>query len=60
MRRAKTAGKKLAMTKRSGAGARRLKGVQIKTKRMGVGGKSSASPRKSSAPLKSKTIKPKK
>ena len=57
---AKIAGKKLGIRKRSGAGSRRLKGVQIKTKRMGVGGKSSASPRKSSAPLKSKTIKPKK
>ena len=57
---AKIAGKKLGIRKRSGAGSRRLKGVQIKTKRMGVGGKSSASQRKSSAPLKSKTIKPKK
>ena len=57
---AKIAGKKLGIRKRSGAGSRRLKGVQIKTKRMGVGGKSSPSPRKSSAPLKSKTIKPKK
>ena len=57
---AKIAGKKLGIRKRSGAGSRRLKGVQIKTKRMGVGGKSSASPRKSSKPLKSKTIKPKK
>ena len=57
---AKIAGKKMGIRKRSGAGSRRLKGVQIKTKRMGVGGKSSASPRKSSAPLKSKTIKPKK
>ena len=57
---AKIAGKKLGIRKRSGAGSRRLKGVQIKTKRMGVGGKSSATPRKSSKPLKSKTIKPKK
>ena len=57
---AKIAGKKLGIRKRSGAGSRRLKGVQIKTKRMGVGGKGTASPRKSSAPLKSKTIKPKK
>ena len=58
--RAKVAGKKMGIRKRSGAGSRRLKGVQIKTKRMGVGGKGTASPRKSSAPLKSKTIKPKK
>ena len=58
--RAKVAGKKMGIRKRSGAGSRRLKGVQIKTKRMGVGGKSTATPRKSSAPLKSKTIKPKK
>ena len=58
--RAKVAGKKMGIRKRSGAGSRRLKGVQIKTKRMGVGGKSSATPRKSSKPLKSKTIKPKK
>ena len=57
---AKIAGKKMGIRKRSGAGSRRLKGVQIKTKRMGVGGKSTATPRKSSAPLKSKTIKPKK
>ena len=57
---AKIAGKKMGIRKRSGAGSRRLKGVQIKTKRMGVGGKGTASPRKSSAPLKSKTIKPKK
>ena len=57
---AKIAGKKLGIRKRSGAGSRRLKGVQIKTKRMGVGGKSTTTPRKSSKPLKSKTIKPKK
>ena len=36
---AKTAGKKLAVTKRSRAGSRRLKGVQLKTKRTGRGGK---------------------
>ena len=57
---AKIAGKKMGIRKRSGAGSRRLKGVQIKTKRMGVGGKGTVTPRKSSAPLKSKTIKPKK
>ena len=57
---AKIAGKKMGIRKRSGAGSRRLKGVQIKTKRMGVGGKGTVAPRKSSKPLKSKTIKPKK
>ena len=36
---AKTAGKKLAVTKRSRPGSRRLKGVQLKTKRTGRGGK---------------------
>ena len=50
----------MGIRKRSGAGSRRLKGVQIKTKRMGVGGKGTVAPRKSSKPLKSKTIKPKK
>ena len=50
---AKIAGKKLAITKRSRAGSKRLKGIQIKTKRMGVGGKGARSP------LKSKTVKPK-
>ena len=36
---AKQAGKKLAVTKRSRAGSRRLKGVQLKTKKTGRGGK---------------------
>ncbi len=58
--RAKLAGKKLGITKRSRASAKRLKGVQIKTKRAGVGGKSGAPLRRSSAPLKSKTIRPRK
>jgi len=54
MIKAKIAGKKLGITKRSRAGSKRLKGIQIKTKRMGVGGKGAR-------PLqKSKTIKPKK
>ena len=57
---AKIAGKKLGIRKRSGAGSRRLKGVQIKTKRMGVGGRSGAPLRRSSAPLKSRTIRPRK
>ena len=57
---AKTSGKKLGITKRSRAGAQRLKGIQIKTKRMGVGGKSGAPLRRSSAPLKSRTIRPRK
>ena len=56
---AKIAGKKLGITKRSGAGSRRLKGVQIK-KRKGtqpIHGKSS---RSGSRPLqKSRTVKPK-
>ena len=57
---AKTAGVKLARQKRSGAGSLRLKGAQIRTKRQGKGGKSTSAPRKSSGPVKSKTIKPKK
>ena len=49
---AKIAGKKLGITKRSRAGSKRLKGVQIKTKRMGKGGTGSK-------PLqKSKIVKP--
>ena len=53
MIKAKIAGKKLGITKRSRAGSKRLKGIQIKTKRMGAGGKGTR-------PLqKSKTIKPK-
>ena len=57
---AKIAGKKLGITKRSRAGAQRLKGIQIKTKRMGVSGRSGAPLRRSSAPLKSRTIRPRK
>ena len=52
------AGKKLAQTKRSGAGARRLAGVQIKKR--GQKGKSLAPKMKSSKPVKSQTIKPRK
>ena len=55
---ARVAGKKLAQTKRSGAGSKRLKGVQIK-KQSQKG--SSTAPRARAKPLlKSKTIKPKK
>ncbi len=57
---AKTAGKKLAQTKRSGAGSRRLKGVQIK-KRKGSQPRHGKGPRSGSRPLmKSKTVKSKK
>ena len=55
---ARVAGKKLAQTKRSGAGARRLAGVQIKKR--GQKGKSLAPKMKSSKPVKSQTIKPRK
>ena len=55
---AKIAGKKLAQTKRSGAGSRRLKGVQIK-KRSKMG-KSVAPKLKARAPVQSKILKPKK
>ena len=56
---AKQAGKKLGITKRSGAGSRRLKSVQIKkTKGSAPGlGKARTGARK---PLKSKIVKPKK
>ena len=57
---AKIAGKKLGITKRARGGSKRLKGIQIKTKRMGVGGKSGAPLRRTSKPLKTKTIRPKK
>jgi hypothetical protein len=50
---AKIAGKKLAITKRSRAGSKRLKGIQIKTKRMGVGGRG-ARPLQKSKTIKSK------
>ena len=55
---AKQAGKKLAITKRSGAGSRRLKSVQIKKTKGSAPrlGKAKVGARK---PLKSKTIKPK-
>ena len=52
---------KLARQKRSGAGSLRLKGAQIKTKKSGgKGGQSTRALRKSSKPIKSKTIKPRK
>ena len=54
---AKIAGKKLAQTKRSGAGARRLKGVQIK-KTKGSQPRHGKSSRSGSRPLmKSRTVK---
>jgi|TARA_R110000824_G_scaffold194219_2_gene376833 hypothetical protein len=55
---ARIAGKKLAMTKRSGGGSRRLAGVQIKKKSMK--GKSVAPRMKTRAPVKSRVLKPKK
>ena len=55
---ARIAGKKLAMTKRTGAGSKRLAGVQIKKKSMK--GKSVAPKLKARAPVKSKVLKPKK
>ena len=56
---ARVAGKKLAQTKRSGAGARRLAGVQIK-KTKGSQPKFGKSSRSGARPLmKSKTSKPK-
>ena len=55
--RAKVAGKKLAQTKRSGAGSRRLKGVQIK-KTKGSQPRHGKSSRSGSRPLmKSRTVK---
>ena len=51
------AGKKLAMTKRSGAGSQRLKGAQIKqAKQKGPGFKAKM---KARAPIKSRIVKPK-
>jgi hypothetical protein len=51
------AGKKLAMTKRSGAGSQRLKGAQIKqAKQKGPGFKAQT---KTKAPIKSRIVKPK-
>jgi hypothetical protein len=52
------AGKKLAQTKRSGAGSLRLKGAQVKQAKQK--GKSFAPKLKARPPVKSKTIKPKK
>jgi len=51
-------GKKMAQTKRSGAGSVRLKGAQIK--KASQRGKSFAPKMKARPPVKSKTIKPKK
>jgi len=58
-RKAKIAGKKLGITKRSGAGARRLKGIQIKKTKGSAPalGKARTGAR---PPLKSKVVKPKK
>ena len=55
---AKQAGKKLGITKRSGAGAKRLKGIQIKKTKGSAPafGKAGTGARK---PLKSKIVKPK-
>jgi hypothetical protein len=55
---AKIAGKRLGQTKRSGAGARRLKGIQIKKTKGSAPrlGKAKTGARK---PLKSKIVKPK-
>ena len=55
---AKTSGKKLGITKRSGAGAKRLKGIQIK-KSKGSAPKFGGTKTGARAPLKSKTVKPK-
>ena len=55
---ANIAGKKLAQTKRSGAGARRLAGVQIKKRSQK--GKSVAPKLTARGPVKSKILKPKK
>ena len=55
---ARIAGKKLAMTKRSGGGSKRLAGVQIKKKSMK--GKSVAPKLKARAPVKSRVLKSKK
>tara|TARA_B100000035_G_scaffold186140_1_gene158839 strand:+ start:271 stop:771 length:501 start_codon:yes stop_codon:yes gene_type:complete len=52
---AKTAGKKLAQTKRSGAGSKRLQGVQIK--KASQKGKSFSPKLKGRAPIKSKIVK---
>jgi len=55
---ARIAGKKMAMTKRSGVGSTRLKGIQIKqAKQKGPGFKAMT---KARAPIKSRIVKPKK
>jgi hypothetical protein len=54
---ARIAGKKLAQTKRSGAGSLRLKGAQIKqAKQKGPGFKAKT---KGRSPIKSRIVKPK-
>jgi len=61
LQRAASAGKKMAVTKRSGGVSRRLKGTQIKTKKSGKGGKASRPIRSFAKPfIKSKIVKPKK
>ena len=55
---ARIAGKKMAMTKRSGGGSQRLKGVQIKQAKQK--GPSFKAMTKARAPIKSKIAKPKK
>ena len=55
---ASIAGKKMAQTKRSGAGSLRLKGAQIK--KASQKGKSFKAKLKGRAPIKSKVVKPKK
>ena len=59
---ARIAGVKLGRTKRSGAGSKRLKGIQIKTKKSAGKGGSGARPlgKSKSHKTKSSTIKPKK
>ena len=58
MAKAKIAGKKMAITKRSGGGSVRNKGIQIKrAKQKGPGFKAKT---KTKAPIKSRIIKPKK
>jgi len=57
MAKAKVAGKKMAITKRSGGGSVRSKGIQIKqAKQKGPGFKAKT---KSKAPIKSRIVKPK-
>ena len=57
MAKAKIAGKKMAITKRSGGGSVRNKGIQIKrAKQKGPGFKAKTKPR---APIKSRIVKPK-